>query len=205
MSLFKRLFTIGKAEANAMADKLEDPIKMTEQGIRDMKKDLESSLKALAEVKALEIKAKNEISKESKRAKDYEEKAILILEKAADGQMESDQAARLASEALKKKSECEGHVERITKEQLVFTQNVHKLESNVKELKSNIDSWENELKTLKARVKVASATKKLNKQISGTDSSNTVSLLEKMKEKVEQEEALSDAYGSIADKGRSIE
>ena len=33
-------------------DKLEDPIKMTEQGIRDMKKDLESSLKALAEVKA---------------------------------------------------------------------------------------------------------------------------------------------------------
>ena len=57
MSLFKRLFTIGKAEANAVANTLEDPIKMTDQGIRDMKKDLEDSLKALAEVKALEIRS----------------------------------------------------------------------------------------------------------------------------------------------------
>ncbi|WP_109434071.1 MULTISPECIES: PspA/IM30 family protein [Aquimarina] len=205
MSLFKRLFTIGKAETNAIVDKLEDPIKMTEQGIRDMKKDLENSLKALAEVKALEIRSKNEIRKDAQRAEDYEKKAILLLKKAADGQLASDEADRLASEALQKKAACEEHVERTSKEQLLLSQNVSKLEGNVKELRSNINSWENELKTLKARVKVASATKNLNKQISEIDSSNTISLLEKMKEKVEQEEALSDAYGSIANKGKSID
>ena len=37
MSVFKRLFRIGKAEANSIVDQLEDPIKLTEQGIRDLK------------------------------------------------------------------------------------------------------------------------------------------------------------------------
>lgn len=205
MSLFKRLFTIGKAEANAVVDKLEDPIKMTEQGIRDMKKDLESSLKALAEVKALEIRSKNEISKESERATDYERKAILLLQKAESGQIKAEEADRLAGEALQKKTESEAHIERATKEQVLFSQNVSKLDANIKVLRSKISSWENELKTLKARVKVASATKNLNKQISAIDSSSTISLLERMKEKVEQEEALSEAYGSIANESKSLD
>ena len=41
MNLFKRLFKLGQSEAHSAMDKLEDPIKMTEQGIRDMKKDLD--------------------------------------------------------------------------------------------------------------------------------------------------------------------
>jgi phage shock protein A len=38
MNVFKRLFKVGEAEAHSALDKLEDPIKMTEQGIRDLKK-----------------------------------------------------------------------------------------------------------------------------------------------------------------------
>ena len=87
MGLFNRLFTLGKAETNSVIDKLEDPIKMTEQGIRDMKMDLEKSLKALAEVKALSIKARNEISEQADRAKDYEKKAMLLIQKAEAGEM----------------------------------------------------------------------------------------------------------------------
>jgi len=44
MSLFKRLFRVSQAEAHAIVDKFEDPIKMTEQGIRDLKKDLQASM-----------------------------------------------------------------------------------------------------------------------------------------------------------------
>ena len=63
MNLFKRLFRIGSAEANSLVDKLEDPIKMTEQGIRELKTNLGSALQALAEVKALAIRAKNDGNK----------------------------------------------------------------------------------------------------------------------------------------------
>jgi phage shock protein A len=41
-----------------LVDKLEDPIKMTEQGIRDLKEDMSKALQAMAEVKALAIRAK---------------------------------------------------------------------------------------------------------------------------------------------------
>ena len=37
------------------------------------------------------------------------------------------------------------------------------------------------------------------------DSSSTVSLLERMKEKVEQDEALAEAYGDIANDSKSID
>ena len=60
MNVFKRLFKVGEAEAHSALDKLEDPIKMTEQGIRDLKKDLDASLKAMAEVKAMAIRSKND-------------------------------------------------------------------------------------------------------------------------------------------------
>lgn len=205
MSLFKRLFTLGKAEANSMVDKLEDPIKMTEQGIRDMKKDLESSLKALAEVKALTIRSRNEISQMKEKSKDYEKKAMLLLQRAESGQLEASEADRLASEALNKKAESETHMERATKEQNQFEGNVSSLEKNVNTLRSKISTYENELKTLKARVKVAMATKKLNKQMAAVDSSDTIALLERMKDKVEQEEALSEAYGSIVNESKSLD
>ena len=61
------------------------------------------------------------------------------------------------------------------------------------------------LKTLKARVKVSNATKNLNKQMAEIDSSSTVSMLERMKEKVHQEEALAEAYGDIANSSKSID
>ena len=38
MSIFQRLFNVSKAEVHSAIDKFEDPIKMTEQGIRDLKK-----------------------------------------------------------------------------------------------------------------------------------------------------------------------
>ncbi len=49
--LFSRVLRLGKSEAHAVMDKFEDPIKMTEQGIRELKKDLEESMKSLAQVK----------------------------------------------------------------------------------------------------------------------------------------------------------
>ena len=205
MSLFKRIFTLGKAESNAVIDKLEDPIKMTEQGIRDMKSDLEKSLKALAEVKAMAIRAKNEIKEQAERSADYEKKAMLLLQRAESGQIDASEADRLAGEALTKKTECDSHVERSKTEQAKFDSDVAKLDANVKKIRSKVSSWENELKTLKARVKVASSTKNLNKQMASIDSSDTIAMLERMKDKVNEEEALAEAYGDIANETRSLD
>lgn len=205
MNMFKRLFRIGEAEANSAIDKLEDPIKLTEQGIRDLKKDLDKSLQALAEVKAMAIRSKNEMESHKNKAKDYENKAMLLLKKAQAGELEADEADRLASEALVKKEESSGQMSRAKEEHDRFEKNIAQLDQNVKKIRSSISQYENELKTLKARVKVSTATKKLNKQMAQIDSSSTVAMLERMKDKVAEEEALAESYGEIAHESKSID
>jgi Phage shock protein A (IM30), suppresses sigma54-dependent transcription len=205
MGIFSRLFNVGKAEAHAAIDKLEDPIKMTEQGIRDLKKDLDKSLQALAEVKALAIRSKRELNEQKSLGQNYEQKAILLLQKAEKGDLDVAEAERLATEALARKEEAVANVARAQEEVIRFDQNISQLDANVKKLKSTITRYENELRTLKARARVSSATQKINKQLSGIDSSGTVSMLEKMKDKVAQQEAMAEAYGEISVENRSLD
>ncbi|WP_321515107.1 PspA/IM30 family protein [Marinifilum fragile] len=205
MGIFSRLFNVGKAEAHAAIDKLEDPIKMTEQGIRDLKKDLDKSLQALAEVKALAIRSKRELNEQKSLGQNYEQKAILLLQKAEKGDLDVAEAERLATEALTRKEEAVANVARAQEEVTRFDQNISQLDANVKKLKSTITRYENELRTLKARARVSSATQKINKQLSGIDSSGTVSMLEKMKDKVAQQEAMAEAYGEISVENRSLD
>ncbi len=205
MGLFKRIFKIGEAEANALVDKLEDPIKLTDQAIRDLKEDLVQSIKALAEVKAMAIRAKNEVAKHQGKAKDYENKAIALLKRAQNGDMDVAEADRLATASLAKKDEHIRSLSVASENQKKFDANVSKLEASVKKLKMNISKWENEARTLKARAKVAAATKNVNKQLSGIDSSSTVAMLERMKEKVDKEESISESYAEIAESNVSVE
>ena len=178
---------------------------MTEQGIRDMKADLNKSVEAMAQVKALAIRSKNERDEHESKAKDYESKAMLILKKAHSGDMPVEEADRLAKEALAKKEEAQQHANRASADTEKFDKNVAQLKETIETIKGNITNWENELKTLKARVKVSDATKNVNKQMAELDSAGTVSMLERMKEKVAQDEALAEAYGDLAKTTKSVD
>ncbi|MDH5379323.1 MAG: PspA/IM30 family protein [Cyclobacteriaceae bacterium] len=205
MNIFKRIFKIGQAETNSALNQLEDPIKMTEQGIRDLKEDLEKSLKALAEVKAMAIRCRNDVEVNKNKGEDYEQKAIMLLKRGQDGSLEMAEADRLASEALVKKEECMVIMGKAKEDHARLESNLAQMDGNVKKLRQTISHYENELKTLKARVKVSSATKNLNKQLANIDADSTVGMLERMREKVEQEEALAESFGEIANESRSID
>ncbi|MCU0448818.1 MAG: PspA/IM30 family protein [Bernardetiaceae bacterium] len=205
MGIFNRLFSIGKAEANSAIDKLEDPIKMTEQGIRDLKEDLNKSLQGLAEIKALAIRARNDNTKYSADAKNYEGKAVALLQKAQAGQLAPAEADRLAGEMLRMKEKSEQEAQRTAKEMVMHENSVNTMEQNINKLKSKVSTYENELRTLKARAKVSEATAKINKQLAQVDSSSTINLLERMKEKVAQTEALAESYGAIALESKTVD
>jgi phage shock protein A len=205
MKIFKRLFKIGQAEAHAAVNKLEDPINLTEQGIRDMKEDLDKALNSLAQVKAMAIRAKRDVTEYQDKARQYEEKAILLLKRAQSGDIEAAEADRLATEALTQKENNLKHTAQAMGEQQKYEESVDKLEGNINRLKSTINKWENELKTLKARVKVSNATKSINKQMAQIDSTDTISMLERMKDQVAQDEALAESYEEMANESRSID
>ncbi len=205
MSIFRRLFKVGESQAHSLVDKMEDPVKMSEQAIRDLKTDLNKALESLAEVKAIAIRTRRDTKNYQQQSADYEKKAMLLLQRAQQGQLDQAEADRLASEALSKKEQADQHIARTQAEVEKYDAMTANLESKVNELKGQISTWENELKTLTARAKVSTATKKLNKQMAGIDSSSTVAMLERMKTRVEEEESLAESYGELAAAPKSVD
>ena len=205
MNIFKRIFRIGQAEIHAVVDKMEDPIKMTEQGIREMKDDLDQAMEAYAKVKALAIRTHNSGEQKRADADEYENKAVLLLQKLQKKEIDVELAERLAKEALQLKKQCKQEAEELENQAAIHDESANEVQKNIEVLKYNINKWETELSTIKARVRVASATKIVNKQLAKMDSNSTISMLERMKEKVEEDEALSKAYGEMAQSHKNVD
>jgi phage shock protein A len=199
------MFKVTQSEAHAVIDKIEDPIRMTEQGIRDLKKDLQGAMTSLAEVKGMAIRTRRDGDNKKKLAADYERKAMMILQKGQKGELEAPKAEELATEALNLKEENAADAVRVSQEAERHEQMSNQLQASVNKIKSTITTYENDLVTLKARAKTASATKKINQQIARIDSSGTIAMLEKMRDKVDEDESLAAAYGEMAAVDKSVD
>jgi phage shock protein A len=205
MSIFQRIFKVGQSEAHAIVNRLEDPIKLTEQGIRDLKRDLQSAMSGLAEVKGVAIRLSKEAEDAKQQSGEYERKAMLLLQRSKEGEIEPGQADRLAMEALTKKESVSERATHLFKEAEQQQRMAAQLQEKITQLKSAISNYENELITLRARARTAASTKKINQQLAQVDSSSTIAMLERMKQKVEEDEALAQAYGEVADVDTSVD
>ena len=204
-SIFQRIFKVAQSEAHATMDKFEDPIKLSEQGVRDLKKSLQASMVSLAQVKSLAISLQKQADDQKKMAGDYERKAMLILQRLQGGEMEQAETERLATAALSKKEEALQRAATLSGDQQAQQQMADQLQTKVEELKRQIGKFENEVITLRARARTASSMRKINQQLAGADASGTVAMLEKMKNKVQEEESLAQAYGELSDVGGTID
>tara|TARA_B110000459_G_C16548089_1_gene465374 strand:- start:13 stop:711 length:699 start_codon:yes stop_codon:yes gene_type:complete len=199
MNFFTRLFKIGQAETNSILNHLEEPISLTEESISDLKAELKKSLEVIAEIKALSIHAKNEAEKFENKSTDYERKAIFILQKGQQKALSLLEADKLATEALQKKATQLELSKQAEENHKNFENKITQLSKNIATLKSTISKWGNELNILRARIKIGTATKNLNKQLALLDSNSTITLLSEMREKIIQEEALAKSYQEIAE------
>lgn len=204
-SIFSRLFKFGQAEAHSVVDSLEDPIKMTEQGIRDLKQSLHEAMASLAQVKSVAIRLKRDGDEQKRIAGEYERKAMLLLQKMQSGSLEQSEAEQLAQTALAKKEDAMGRAKRLTSDHQSQQTAADNLQAKVEKLRRDVSKYENELVTLRARARTAESMKKVNKQLAGVDSSSTIAMLEKMKSKIEEEESLAQAYGELSDSTGSID
>lgn len=101
MSIFKRLRDLTMSNINAIIDKAEDPIKMTDQYIRDMTEDLEDAEKAVASQIAIEKRFKAL----------YEEQAALVEKRTQQAHTAAQaQNVDLARRALEEKKAAEPSV-----------------------------------------------------------------------------------------------
>ncbi|MCC5943983.1 MAG: PspA/IM30 family protein [Bernardetiaceae bacterium] len=194
----KRLFNIGKVEVQAKFEKKQDPAKVLTELVGDLKGDLSESMRGLAEVKTLSMRMRYEVGQSEGAAKQYQEKAMLFLEKAAKGELPEADADRYAAQALAQqarliKSAKAGKANLKKHEQLVDN-----LESNIQALKAQITDYESELRSLKARTRVSEASKRIYERLSQVDRNSPRELIAQMREQVDQNEALAASYSEVS-------
>ncbi len=198
MNLVIRLFKFIQSEAHSLLNRFEDPVKLIEQSIRDLKKDFDDSMKSVAQIKAISIGAKKDLEVKKQIAVDYEQKAMILLQKAKNGELDSTEADRLAGEALKKRQQALTEVQRLTGEIRNYDASLEVMEQKILQLKNKIKESENEYTSLKARATVAKTTKKINQQLSSINSDSTMAMIEEMKTRIQSEENLAEAYAETA-------
>jgi phage shock protein A len=194
---FKRLLKIGKVKAHAKLDKVEDPVALTEQSIKDLKQDLAESMKSLAEMKALAIRTKRDVQQAHRAADQYEQRAMQFIAKAEQGDITMDEADRYALKALAQKDQIL-RVSSANEQNLHAYENmIRKLEIDIQKIRTQINTWEGELKTLKVRSRLSETSRRLNERMSSISNSSMSNMLEDMKMKVEEQEALAQSYEDV--------
>lgn len=196
MSIFKRLRDLTMSNLYALIEKAEDPIKMTDQYLRDMQEDLEEAEKAVAAQIALEKKFKQLYEDQDALVKKREEQAHVAAQaKNID----------LARRALEEKKAAE---QKAAEYQASYEQNkqaADNLREKLGEMRKQITELKNKRETLVARVNAAKAQKTINKSMAGFDSSSAMAGLERMEEKARQLEAEAEASGEIYKKETSLD
>lgn len=196
MSIFKRLRDLTLSNVYSLIEKAEDPIKMTDQYLRDMQEDLEEAEKSVAAQIALEKKFKLLYEEQEALVNKRDEQANLAVQaKNID----------LARRALEEKKNAE---QKRNEYKASYDQNklaADNLREKLEEMRKQVTELKNKRETLVARVNAAQAQKNINKAMSGFDSNTALAGLKRMEDKALQLEAEAEASGEVYKKEKSID
>jgi len=202
---WKRLFTVGAAEANSALDKLEDPVKITEQLIKDMKEQVVKSTQAAAQSGAAVIRLKTKKATFDAEAKSFLDKANRIKDKLDSGSVDAVKGKELLLKALNSKKLAEEGSAGLDKQLATLEANDRKVADSIKAFNNQIKDAESQLVSLRAQAETAKASKEINKHMSTANVDGFKSQLDRMKDKVESDQAEADAFAMLNDANKSDE
>ncbi|TYP72738.1 PspA/IM30 family protein [Paenibacillus methanolicus] len=196
MSIFKRLRDLTLSNVYAMIEKAEDPIKLTDQYIRDMQADLEDAEKAVAAQIAIEKKFKTL----------YEEQDALVKKRDEQAHAAAQiQNVDLARRALEEKKAAE---QKASEYKTSYEQNktaADGLRAKLDEMRRQLTELRNKRETLVARYNAAKAQHQINQSMAGFSGDSAAAGMKRMEDKMLQMEARAEASNEMAGKGRSLD
>ena len=205
MGLFERIFRIGKSEANAVVDKLEDPIKMADQVLRELKDNYQQAIVGESEVKAAALQHRAEEQKARAKADEWEKKANDLLDLVEEGKLDAEKGNSLASTAAESHDQAAKQANEYAAMAQKEEQALAVMETAIQQLKDKIAEAENRTNLLKSRAKTADVSEKINKTLSSVDTDGLMGTLDRMDAKVTAQEFRSQAYAEVRDTTLSSE
>jgi phage shock protein A len=184
MGIFGRLSTLLKANINDMISKAEDPEKILNQLILDMKDQLIEAKKQVAVAIADEKRLKKQLDNELYNASEWEKKAMMAVRAGRDD---------LAKEALRRKAE---HDQLATEFQAQWEAQkaaADQLRESLRQLNNKIEEAKRKKNLLIARQKRAEAQKQIQETVSSLSNASAFDAFDRMAQKIERMEAEAEA------------
>jgi phage shock protein A len=189
MGIFNRLGSLFKSNVNDMITKAEDPEKMLNQVMVDMRGQLIEAKKQVAVAIADEKRLEKQWQAEAQTAQEWERKAMLAVRAGDDG---------LAKEALARKTEHDNLAAQFKQQFDLQHQAVEKLKDALRQLNNKIEEAKRKKNILIARQKRAEAQQTIHKTMSGLSDTSAFDTFDRMAEKVEKAEAQAEAGAELA-------
>ncbi|TXD37686.1 PspA/IM30 family protein [Lujinxingia vulgaris] len=190
MGLFNRIGTLLKANINDLISRAEDPEKILNQLILDMKEQLIQAKKQVAVTIADEKRLKKQLDNELQQARDWEKKAMMAVRAGRDD---------LAREALSRKKEHDDLSSEYQKQWEAQKAAADKLRDSLRQLNAKIEEASRKKNLLIARKKRAEAQKTIQETMSGLSDTSAFDAFDRMSGKIEQMEAEAEASAELAE------
>jgi phage shock protein A len=188
MGLFSRLGTLIRSNINELINKAEDPEKMLNQVLVDMKAQLVEAKKQVAVAIADEKRIKKQYEQEAAKAQEWERKAMLAVKAGDDA---------LARAALSRKAEHDEVSETLKQQWEAQRQSVEQLKAALRGLDNKIEEAKRKRNILVSRQKRAEAQRTINETLSNINSTSAFDTFERMSDRVTQLEAEAEAASEI--------
>jgi phage shock protein A len=190
MGIFGRIGTLLKANINDLVSKAEDPEKILNQLILDMKEQLIEAKKQVAVAIADEKRLKKQLDNELHMAREWEKKAMMAIRAGRDD---------LAREALARKAEHDKLSSEYQAHWEAQKAASDKLRDSLRQLNNKIEEAKRRKNLLVARQKRAEAQKTIQETMSGLSDTSAFDTFDRMSQKIEQMEAEAEASAELAE------
>ncbi len=179
MNIFDRIAMLFRANVNAAISSAEQPEKMLNQIILDMRSQLIKAKQQVAAAIADEKRLQDQTSSELRQAEDWERRAMLAVQENRDD---------LAKQALMRRTE---HVSRGQQMQLTWEahkQETDRLKDSLRTLNDNIEEANRKKNLLLAKQRRADAQKRINETMSSISEKSAFEAFARMEEKIDNNE-----------------
>lgn len=190
MGIFTRLSQLIRSNINDAIARAENPEKMLNQVLLDMREQLAKAKQEVAIAIADERKLRAQLEEEQKLATDWEHRAVLAVREGRDD---------LAKQALLRQQE---HAERaVSLEETWHRQHeeTDRLKDALRQLNEKIEEAKRKKNLLVAKQKRAQAQKRIHETMAGLSDRSAFDTFERMAEKIEETERRTLAAAEVAE------
>ena len=179
MGIFDRLSTLIRSNISDLIARAENPEKMLNQLIVDMRSQLAKAKQQVAGAIADEKRLAAQVDQEKKSAGDWEKRAVLAVQEGRDD---------LAKQALMRHNEHAQAAVQLHETWVKHREETEKLKLSLRQLNDRIEDAKRKKNILIARAKRAEAHKRIQETMSSIGDRGVFETFERMAEQIEHEE-----------------